>query len=271
MAPRPGMVYFPETGHNLGGRFLAYWQRNGDLAQFGFPLTDEVTQPLEGGATYQVQYFERARFEYHPENQAPYDVLLGQFGRRILGDNDLLGVTAGSGLGVLYVTNEEVQGRLGLPTAPAAATAPGATQAFEGGRMIWRGDTRRIYALCGGEQDGLAVYEVPDTWDAGQDPGGGPAPAPGRSSRSAVSASLAGPPRRARLPRLRADRRGDGLYPAGATIPRPLRSQPDGIGDDAGGPLHLRGVPHWLRQQRSCISAPHACLDDYDRYADPAR
>jgi len=31
-----------------------------------------------------VQYFERARFEYHPENPNPYMILLGQFGRRIL-------------------------------------------------------------------------------------------------------------------------------------------------------------------------------------------
>jgi len=31
-----------------------------------------------------VQYFERARFEYHPEHVAPYDILLGQFGRQIL-------------------------------------------------------------------------------------------------------------------------------------------------------------------------------------------
>jgi hypothetical protein len=30
-----------------------------------------------------VQYFERTRLEYHPENAAPNDVLLGQFGRRI--------------------------------------------------------------------------------------------------------------------------------------------------------------------------------------------
>ena len=33
-----------------------------------------------------MQYFERARFEHHPENQPPYDILLGQFGRRILGE-----------------------------------------------------------------------------------------------------------------------------------------------------------------------------------------
>ena len=30
------------------------------------------------------QCFERARFEYHPENPAPYDVLLGQLGRQLI-------------------------------------------------------------------------------------------------------------------------------------------------------------------------------------------
>jgi hypothetical protein len=32
------------------------------------------------GKTYKVQYFERAVFEHHPENPAPYDVLLSQLG-----------------------------------------------------------------------------------------------------------------------------------------------------------------------------------------------
>ena len=31
-----------------------------------------------------VQYFERARYEYHPENNAPHDVLLGLLGNRLL-------------------------------------------------------------------------------------------------------------------------------------------------------------------------------------------
>jgi hypothetical protein len=35
-----------------------------------------------------VQYFERTRFEYHPENAPPYDILLGQCGRRILAEAD---------------------------------------------------------------------------------------------------------------------------------------------------------------------------------------
>ena len=80
-------AYFPETGHNLDGRFRAYWEANGGLAQFGFPISEVITEQLEDGKTYQVQYFERARFEHHPENAAPYDVLLGQFGRRILAES----------------------------------------------------------------------------------------------------------------------------------------------------------------------------------------
>ena len=81
-----GDAYFPETGHNVDARFLSYWQFNGGLEQFGFPLTEPFEQQLEDGNTYTVQYFERARFEWHPENAAPYDVLLGQFGRQILAD-----------------------------------------------------------------------------------------------------------------------------------------------------------------------------------------
>ncbi|HET8629713.1 MAG TPA: glycoside hydrolase family 16 protein [Thermomicrobiales bacterium] len=84
-APLAGDAYFAATGHNVGGRFLAYWQANGGLPQFGYPLTEAFQQQLEDGQTYTVQYFERARFEEHPEHPAPYDVELGQLGRRAVG------------------------------------------------------------------------------------------------------------------------------------------------------------------------------------------
>jgi hypothetical protein len=84
--PIPGATYFNETGHNLAGGFLVYWNANGGLAQFGYPISEEFAETLEDGKQYVVQYFERARFEWHPENPPPYDVLLGQFGRRILGN-----------------------------------------------------------------------------------------------------------------------------------------------------------------------------------------
>jgi hypothetical protein len=81
----PGYTYFPATGHNVGPRFVAYWQANGGLAQFGYPLTELFTETLEDGQAYQVQYFERARLELHPEHTGtPYEVQPGQFGRRVL-------------------------------------------------------------------------------------------------------------------------------------------------------------------------------------------
>jgi hypothetical protein len=83
VAQQSGATFFAETGHNVSGDFLGYWQANGGLAQFGYPLSEVISEKLEDGNTYQVQYFERARFEAHPENAAPYNVLLGLFGRNI--------------------------------------------------------------------------------------------------------------------------------------------------------------------------------------------
>ncbi len=82
-AAAPGERCFAETDYCVGGGFLAYWDAHGGLARNGYPLTPERREVLEDGKEYTVQYFERVRMEYHPENAAPYDVLLGQFGRRI--------------------------------------------------------------------------------------------------------------------------------------------------------------------------------------------
>jgi len=77
------------TGHTLRGTFLRYWQANGGLAVFGFPLTEEFTEKnAADGKTYTVQYFERNRFEYHPENAGGrYEVLLGLLGAETLTKN----------------------------------------------------------------------------------------------------------------------------------------------------------------------------------------
>src|SRR5439155_191519 len=73
---------FPETGHSIRGRFLEYWKDHGGLVQQGYPLTEEMQEVSElNGKTYTVQYFERALFELHPENEGtPYEVLLSQLG-----------------------------------------------------------------------------------------------------------------------------------------------------------------------------------------------
>jgi len=83
VAAAPDQRCFAETGQCIAGRFLAYWDANGGLGRNGYPLTPERREVLEDGKEYTVQYFERVRMEYHPENAAPYDVLLGQFGRLV--------------------------------------------------------------------------------------------------------------------------------------------------------------------------------------------
>ena len=80
----PEMMYFPLVGHILRGGFQTYWLAHGGLSQFGYPLTEEFDEisPTDG-LTYTVQYFERARFEWHPLNRFPYDVLLGLLGNTV--------------------------------------------------------------------------------------------------------------------------------------------------------------------------------------------
>ncbi len=76
-----GFVSFSETGKHLGGLFLEYWKTNGALPQQGYPISEEFQERSDlDGKLYNVQYFERAVFEMHPENQPPYNVLLSQLG-----------------------------------------------------------------------------------------------------------------------------------------------------------------------------------------------
>lgn len=72
---------FKETGKTVRGKFLDYWNTHGGLAQQGFPISEEMQEksPTDG-KIYTVQYFERAVFEYHPENKPPYDILLSLLG-----------------------------------------------------------------------------------------------------------------------------------------------------------------------------------------------
>ena len=71
---------FAETGYCVSGRLLQYWNQNGGLATFGLPLSAQMDE-----SGLQVQYFERQRFELHPENARPYDVLLGRLGAQLFG------------------------------------------------------------------------------------------------------------------------------------------------------------------------------------------
>jgi spore germination protein len=74
--------YFDETGHTLRTVFLSYWLQNGGLPVFGFPQTEEFMElNADTMQEHTVQYFERQRFEHHPEHAGtPYEVLLGRLG-----------------------------------------------------------------------------------------------------------------------------------------------------------------------------------------------
>ena len=77
--PKAGCAYFDQTGHNACAGFAAYWSKFGGLPVFGYPVTEEF---VENGIT--VQYFERARFEWHPGSSAAhYDVILGRVGSEL--------------------------------------------------------------------------------------------------------------------------------------------------------------------------------------------
>ena len=74
--------YAAPTGHNICGAFHAYWQRNGGLSNFGYPLSEEFEEvSQQDGRVYTVQYFERGRWEHHPEYAGTEsEVLVGLLG-----------------------------------------------------------------------------------------------------------------------------------------------------------------------------------------------
>ncbi|HEX2911178.1 MAG TPA: SMP-30/gluconolactonase/LRE family protein [Chloroflexia bacterium] len=83
--PAQEQVYFSETGHNLRFGFLKYWQQNGGLERFGFPISEEHPEvDPETNKVFVSQWFERARFEYHPEFAGTqYEILLGLLGNQL--------------------------------------------------------------------------------------------------------------------------------------------------------------------------------------------
>lgn len=71
----PDCRYFPETGHSVCFAFLEFFRLAGGLDVFGFPISEF---DLENGRI--VQYFQRARLEWHPERRAAQKVAVGPLG-----------------------------------------------------------------------------------------------------------------------------------------------------------------------------------------------
>jgi hypothetical protein len=90
-----GCRHFAETGHTLCGAFLNYFRTHGldlsqpgiteaeSLALFGLPISEAAMETNASGDTVETQWFERARFEFHPSNPDPFKVLLGLLGNEV--------------------------------------------------------------------------------------------------------------------------------------------------------------------------------------------
>ncbi|MGA7671025.1 MAG: Ig-like domain-containing protein [Nitrolancea sp.] len=70
--------YFQATGHTLAGKFEDFWNANGGLRIFGYPISEVLDQ---NGT--KVQYFERARFELSKDDNGDTIVRLTPLGAQI--------------------------------------------------------------------------------------------------------------------------------------------------------------------------------------------
>lgn len=72
---------FPETGFCVSGPILAYWERNGGLPVFGYPISGQQIEQVENWSG-PVQWFERDRLEDH--SGEGIGVLAGRLGAQTL-------------------------------------------------------------------------------------------------------------------------------------------------------------------------------------------
>jgi thermitase len=82
--PSADVRYFEATGHTLRGTFRQYWEQQGGLPIFGYPISEELKERSADGRDRVVQYFERHRFELHTDLRSPYNVQLSRLGDSIL-------------------------------------------------------------------------------------------------------------------------------------------------------------------------------------------
>jgi hypothetical protein len=165
-APR-GCRYFAETGHSVCQPFIGYWERNGGLMRFGYPITEPMTETI-GDWSGTVQYFERRRMEHHLENRGTqYEVLLGLLGKDVLNFGQAptpCQTPVAETLRSAYDRIEGFRDQMGCPGA-VLTDRPASIQNFERGVMIWtdlgNGD-RRIYAYVYGYR------QYTDTWQEGE-------------------------------------------------------------------------------------------------------
>ena len=80
---------FSEVSDCIDGPIASFWQAQGGLPVFGYPIgpATVVTGP-NGPIT--VQRFERTQIEYHANQAPPYDIQLGRLGADLLSERGLI-------------------------------------------------------------------------------------------------------------------------------------------------------------------------------------
>jgi hypothetical protein len=180
----PNCAYFVVTQHQVCEPFLRYWKTQGGLEQFGYPISEPLTEQGEGRG-YAVQYFERRRMEYHPELIGTrYQILLGLLGANLAETDSCIPLDER-----FEPTAYAYRNVLGCPLAPSREQVgsdriglrgvPLAVERFERGMMLW---TRQfstdvmappsIFVITpDSNRQALAWQEFPDTWSEGQPTG----------------------------------------------------------------------------------------------------
>lgn len=148
--------FFDETGHNVQGEFLAfYYKVSNPTLLYGYPITEEFIR-ADG---LKVQYFQRARFEYHPDLPDGQHVVLTPVGREIYVSTLPLNFTNpfscrvfDNGLSVCFAFLEFFDaygglGQFGQPISPFEFQDNTIVQYFENARVEWqpmREDGQRV-------------------------------------------------------------------------------------------------------------------------------
>jgi hypothetical protein len=144
------VLYFPETGHNVGGEFLRFFESaRVPLLIFGYPITERFTS--KDGKT--VQYFQRARFELRNDLPANENVQVTSLGRaayqpgnpQLNIDNPAACQVFNTGFRVCFAFLDfykENQGEVqfGNPISPFEFHDNLIVQYFEKARFEWRAD-----------------------------------------------------------------------------------------------------------------------------------
>ena len=143
------LQYFPETGHNIRGEFLQFYESVEDpKLVFGYPLTEQILS--KDGKT--VQYFQRARFELRAELPEGQRVQLTSLGLDSYEPGGQLNIDNSSGC-QLFITGQRVcfafldfykanggAKQFGNPISPFEFHDHLIVQYFEMARFEWRAD-----------------------------------------------------------------------------------------------------------------------------------